>query len=97
MTIPNCECALCLYVGDCIDDGEAYICKDSEACKARQAAYARVNALFRQKLDTLIIETCRFCREGVPLEGNNHWLERGDDRIPIRCDASDIRAMRGRQ
>lgn len=52
MTIPNCECALCLSIEECVDDGEAYICKDSEACKARQAsaAWKRVNALFCQKL-----------------------------------------------
>lgn len=34
------ECAICYTVGLCYNDGEAYICVDRDACKARKAPYA---------------------------------------------------------
>lgn len=34
------ECAICYTIGACFDDGEAYICVDRDACKARKAPYA---------------------------------------------------------
>lgn len=34
------ECAICYTIGECFDDGEAYICIDRDACKARKVPHA---------------------------------------------------------
>lgn len=33
------QCANCYHVGPCIDDGEAFVCADRDACKARCISY----------------------------------------------------------